>query len=220
MKSTVPNHIEFSILSDGELWTGLKRGNPDVLQFLFFRYYNDLYFYGIKLVNDQNLVVDTIQDLFSSLWEERKRLSNVQHIKAYLFKIFRNKLLQAPPKKMIQFSLRDSTQLPDKSFVISHEDVIIEEETRSQISKAIGAVLEELTDRQKEILYLKFYCGLSQSEISEAMGMNKQSVSNLLNRSITSFRKKMKRLDFAVFLIFLKIYFSFTEYQYHFFASL
>ena len=200
MKPTAANHIEYSNLGDGMLWTELKRGDPEVLQLLFFRYYNDLYFYGTKLVNDQNLVVDTIQDLFSSLWEGRKRLSDVQHIKAYLFKIFRNRLLQAPPKNMIQFSLRDSGQLPDKSFVISHEDVIIEEETRSQMSKAIGAVLEELTDRQKEILYLKFYCGLSHSEISDAMGMNKQSISNLLNRSITSFRKRMKKFDFAVLL--------------------
>ncbi len=126
MKSTAASHNEFSSLGDGELWTELKRGEPDVLQLLFFRYYNDLYFYGIKLVNDQNLVVDAIQDLFSALWEGRKRLSDVQHIKAYLFKVFRNRLLQAPPKKMIQFSLRDSGQLPDKSFVISHEDVIID----------------------------------------------------------------------------------------------
>jgi len=202
MKLTATSNIKSSNLSDSQLWTDLKRGDPDVLQVLFFRYYNDLYFYGTKLVNDQNLVVDTIQDLFSSLWEGRKRLSDVQHIKAYLFKIFRNRLLKAPPKKMIQFSLRDSGQLPDKSFIISHEDVIIEEETRSKMSKTIGAILEELSDRQKEILYLKFYCGLSHNEISDALSMNKQSVSNLLNRSINIFRKKMKRFDFAVFLIF------------------
>lgn len=204
MKLTDTNHIKLATLGDNQLWIELKRGDPDVLKVLFFRYYNDLYFYGTKLVNDQNLVVDTIQDLFSGLWEGRKRLSEVQHIKAYLFKVYRNKLLQAPPKKMIQFSLSDTGQLPDKSFIISHEDVIIEEETRLQMSKTISAVLEELTDRQKEILYLKFYTGLTHDEISDALGMNKQSVSNLLNRSINSFRKKMKSFDFAAFLIFLE----------------
>ncbi len=99
MKLTDPNHVELSTLGDGQLWTELKKGDSDVLQLLFFMYYNELYFYGIKLVNDQNLVVDTIQDLFSNLWEGRKRLSDVQHIKAYLFKVFRNRLLQVPPKK-------------------------------------------------------------------------------------------------------------------------
>jgi RNA polymerase sigma factor (sigma-70 family) len=205
MKFTGAKRIESSGQDDGQLWAALKQGNPDVLQLLFFRYYNDLYFYGTKLVDDQNLVVDTIQDLFSGLWEGRKGLSKVRHMKAYLFRVFRNKLLQAPPRKVIQFTLKDMSQLPDKAFIISHEDVIIEEETRMKMSKTISAVLEELTDRQKEILYLKFYSGLSHDEISEAMGMNKQSVSNLLNRSITSFRNKMKRYDFAVFLIFLEI---------------
>ena len=189
---------ELSNLSDSELWTGLKKGNPEVLKFLFISFYNPLYFYGIKLVNDQNQVVDTIQDIFQNLWETRKRLSDVQHIKAYLFKIFRNELLKAPQKKALLFSLMESDKLPDKAFIISHEDVIIEQETRSQISKAIAAVHEELTDRQKEILYLKFYCNLSNAEISDTLSINKQSVSNLLNRTIITFRKKMKKLDLSL----------------------
>ena len=202
MKLTITKNIEFLHMSDGLLWKELKNGNPEVLNFLFYKFYNDLYFYGNKLVNDKNLIIDTIQDVYTDLWEGKSRLSDVQHIKAYLFTIFRNRILQAPKKNIVLFSLRERDRIPDKAFVISHEDIIIEEETQEQISKTIVAILDELTDKQKEIIYLKFYCDLSNSEISQTMSINKQSVSNLLNRSINTFRSKVKNFDLSLFLTF------------------
>ena len=193
MNMTITNNHEFSNLSDSKLWNELKKSNPDALHILFYKYYNDLYFYGTKLVNDNNLIIDTIQDLFSNLWENKKRLSDVRNIKAYIFQIFRNKLLKAPQKSISIFSLMDISQIPEKEFVVSQEDIIIEKETRSQISTTILTVFEELTDKQKEILYLKFYCNLSNTEISQTLSINKQSVSNLLNRSINTLRKKIKK---------------------------
>ena len=195
MKLAATENSEISNLSDSELWTELKKGNPDVLNFLFCKYYNDLYFYGSNLVNDNNLIIDTIQDVFSILWENNKRLSDVQHTKAYIFKIFRNKLLKATQKNISFFSLKDISKIPEKEFVLSEEDIIIEQENRSQISKIINNVLEELTDKQKEILYLKFHCNLSNTSISQTLSIKKQSVSNLLNRTINTFRKKLKDYD-------------------------
>ena len=200
MKLDTTENSEISNLSDGQLWTELRKGNSDVLNALFYRFYDDLYFYGTKLVNDKNLIIDTIQDVFSILWESKKKLSDVRHIKAYIFKIFRNKLLKAPQKKINYFSLKDIDKIHEKEFIISQEDIIIEQETRSQIAKKIIIVLEELTDKQKEILYLKFYCNLSNTDISQTLSINKQSTSNLLNRSINAFRKKLKNYELLLLL--------------------
>ncbi|MEN8227961.1 MAG: sigma-70 family RNA polymerase sigma factor [Bacteroidota bacterium] len=198
MKLTAPTNSELSDLSDGQLWNELKKGNPDVLNIFFRIYYNDLYFYGTKLVKDKNLIIDTIQDVFSNLWEGKEKLSDVQYIKAYLFKIFRNRLLKASQKNIILFPLKDSRELPEKELIISHEDMIIEQEIKSQISKTIHIVLEELTEKQKEIIYLRFYCNLSNTEISQTLSINKQSVSNLLNRALNTFRKKLNNSDLSL----------------------
>ena len=186
--------------SASQLWIELKKGNSDALNVLFHTYYNDLYFYGIKLVNDNNLIIDTIQDVFSILWENKKKLSDVQNVRAYIFTIFRNKLLKVSQKNINFFSLDDISKIPEKEFIISQEDLIIEKETKSQISKSISAILEDLTDKQKEILYLKFYCNLSNTEICQTLQINKQSVSNLLNRSINTFRKKLEKYDLSLLL--------------------
>ena len=198
MKLTDTPNSKLSNMSDGQLWTELKNGNPNVLHIFFRNYYNQLYYYGTKLVNDKNLIIDTIQDVFTDLWDDRERLSDVQHIKAYLFKIFRNRLLKASQKKISVSSLKDISENPEKELIISHEDIIIEQEIRSQISKTILTILEELTDKQKEIIYLRFYCNLSNTEISQTLSIKKQSVSNLLNRSLNTFRKRLNNRDLSL----------------------
>lgn len=194
MKFTILNNSDKSNINDGQLWIELKKGNPDALKIFFYRFYDDLYFYGTRLINDNNLIVDTIQDVFTNLWEDRKRLSDVVHVKAYLFKIFRNKLRKAPYKKISIFSM-DNNKLPETEFIISQEDIIIERETKSEISQIFTDILENLTDKQKEMLYLKFYCNLSNNEISQILSIEKQSVYNLLNRSLNALRKNLKNYD-------------------------
>ena len=70
----------------------LKNDNPDALNKLFYEFYDDLYFYGTNLSNDNDQITDSIQEVFIYLWESRKLLSKVLHLKAYIYKIFRNRL--------------------------------------------------------------------------------------------------------------------------------
>ncbi|KPL11850.1 MAG: hypothetical protein AMS23_11005 [Bacteroides sp. SM1_62] len=192
MKIIATENSKISNLSDCQLWIELRRdGNPDVLHALFYRFYDDLYFYGSKLVKDNDLILDTIQDVFSILWEDRKRLSDVQNVKAYLFKTFRNKLLKTSHKNVSFFFLMDIRKIPENESILSPEDIIIEKENRSEISKTISDVLVDLTDKQKEILYLRFKCNLSIAEIGQTLSIKKQSVSNLLHRTINKLRRKL-----------------------------
>ncbi len=188
--------------SDSELWIKLKENNPNALNSLFYRFYNDLYFYGKKLSTDDNHVIDTIQDIFANLWENRNKLSNVVYVKAYLFKIFRNKLLKTSNKNIVHSLLTDNNKL-EKEFIISHEDIIVEHETKTKTRRIITTLLEDLTDKQREIIYLKFYCNLSNSEISRSLSIETQSVCNMLNRTFTTLREKLKKNNFLFFLICL-----------------
>ena len=56
-----------------------------------------------------------------------------------------------------------------------------------------------LTKRQKLILELRFFKGLSYDQIAEKLCMNYQSVNNLAFRTILSLRRQM----FILMLIFL-----------------
>lgn len=182
-------------MSDNELWDELKSGNPDALRALFYEYYNSMYSYGSRLSNDNELIIDTIQDVFAYLWEYRKKHNNVIHIKAYIFKIFRNRIFKKKTKdKFLQKYSQDYYESMI-NFDISQEDIIIKEEDQKQKLKIINELFKELTVRQREILFLKFYCDMTNTEISHSLSIEIQSVSNLLNRTFTAFRKKLKTSD-------------------------
>ncbi|MCK5169000.1 MAG: sigma-70 family RNA polymerase sigma factor, partial [Bacteroidales bacterium] len=125
-----------------------------------------------------------------------------EHVKAYIFRIFRNKLLKPSNKNTVNTLLPDDNKL-EKEFIISHEDIIVELETKTKISKIITTLLEDLTDKQREIIYLKFYCNLSNLEISESLSIEKQSVCNMLNRTFNTLREKLIKNNLLFFLICL-----------------
>ncbi|MCD6112165.1 MAG: sigma-70 family RNA polymerase sigma factor, partial [Bacteroidales bacterium] len=101
MNNNIHKYSNLSNKSDLQLWNEIREGNSDALSKLFYRFYEDLFFYGKKLTNDNAHIADTIQNIFLKIMELKNKNSNVTYVKAYIFKIFRNKLLKKKQKSLI-----------------------------------------------------------------------------------------------------------------------
>ena len=181
---------KFQFENDQRLWRILRNGNPVALNRLFIKYYSDLYFYGLKLVGNNNRVSDAIQDVFANIWETRKGTSEVNHVRAYLFVALRNNLLRVNPKDILNSNDYDVCQNSDFCFDISPEDIYIDNELKLGKTRIIEELLSGLSPKQREIIYLKFYSNYSNIEISSILSIKPQSVANLLTRTINKLRKK------------------------------
>lgn len=182
------NHI-----NDEELWLQLKQGNRDAFAELFRRYYMRLYEYGIHLVSHkEELLKDTIQDLFADLWEKRKKLAEVQYVKTYLFKSFRRNLLRTLKKRRNILLLFDHTNIQPNSFSLSTQDLMIAAEMKQEIELKVNEALQGLTVSQKEIIYLKFKDNLDYEEIEEITNLKYQSIRNSVHRALKSLRNILK----------------------------
>ncbi|GAC1585782.1 MAG: hypothetical protein NVS3B25_00300 [Hymenobacter sp.] len=71
----------------------------------------------------------------------------------------------------------------------SHEEFLIAEQHDSEQSARLLAALGQLTNRQREALYLKFFDGFSYERIAEVMALNIQSVRNLVFNALKAVRK-------------------------------
>lgn len=188
MESKCQKDYTVQLNEDQALWLSLKSGDSSALDQLFNNYYEKLYFYGLKLARDHNKVADAIQDLFANIWETRQNLSEVTYVKAYLFAILRYDLLKPNPKTILDSPNTDN--LNDHSFTISPEELYINKESQSEGVRIIEDLLTNLSSKQKEIIYLKFYNNYSNTEISCVLSIKPQSVANLLARTISRLRKK------------------------------
>jgi RNA polymerase sigma factor (sigma-70 family) len=86
-------------------------------------------------------------------------------------------------KKTTNFDGQSNT-----SFEVSHETfVIINEEDKKKVLQLIAA-LAKLPNRQREIIYLKYYLNLSYEEICDIMQIQYQVARNQISQAIKTLK--------------------------------
>lgn len=171
-----------------EAWDNFKSGDFDSLGVLFELHYRELFYYGIKVVDLSELVKDTIQDLFADVWERRDKMINVANFKAYLIVSLRRELIRRAGKLRTE-SL--SSEISSLQFSFSAEEFLINDEEIKSQSRILANSLSSLTEKQREVILLRFFHNLEFEEMAQILDINIQSVRNLLFRSLEKVRKDM-----------------------------
>jgi RNA polymerase sigma factor (sigma-70 family) len=179
--------------SDESLWLNFRTGDHKAYTLLLRKHANVLFSYGCKFSKDEDFVKDCIQDVFFELWNRREKISQAANVKAYLFKSLRLRIFREQSKWNNSSSFEGSFLFEDDFNIESH---LIQEQTSKEIRQKLQTILTGLTQRQKEILYLHFFEDMDHDGIGRTMGLNRQSVYNLLYRSITTLRKKAEFINF------------------------
>jgi RNA polymerase sigma-B factor len=66
---------------------------------------------------------------------------------------------------------------------------------RAERRAALGPLISELPEREQVMLYLRFYEGMTQSEIAKRLGISQMHVSRLLSRSLQQLRELAETPD-------------------------
>lgn len=180
---------------DYKVWIDLKNGEREALEYIINKYYSDLYYYGIKLSKNPEISEDCIQDMLITLWEKRNALQIIYNLKSYLFKSLKRRVVRVLAAEKREEAHQENLKNILPEFLFSVEDKIIGKQQTQENKQKLISILSKLSNRQKEIVYLKFYQGLNYDEIADVMSLKKQSVHNLLQEAIKSLRKNFFCLD-------------------------
>lgn len=176
------------------LWDSLRKGNDIAFSTLYKKYVQSLFNYGMHIHPNRDLIKDCIQELFIKFWEKRESLGSIEKVSFYLFRSFKNLLFHkieiSSKKSPLTQDLIDqmAPELPAENFYINSEMV------DQRIIRLKKAVLL-LTDRQREVILLRFFQGFEAKEIAEIMNLSIPGVHNLLSLTIKSLRGKIKWND-------------------------
>lgn len=186
---TLSKRSEQSI-EDRVLWQSFKKGNELAFSSLYKKYVNKFYNYGMHLSFDKEIVLDTIQELFTNLWAKHSQLADVQAVNYYLFKAFRNLLFQKVKQKKNFFISIDENSDFKESDLTREESLIVEQTTREQHLQ-LEMAMKSLSKRQREVVLLKFYNELSYQEVASVMEISVESAHNLLSKAIHTLRDNL-----------------------------
>ena len=188
--------------SDITLWNQLRSGDEEAFSSLFERYYSTLVNYGKALMTGEDLVKDCVQDVFVDIWTYRYKLNEAIVVKAYLLSSVRKRIARLHHREHIFSNIKQIDSL-EFLFDFSIEDRLIADETTAKKVEQLNKSINQLSDRQKEAIYLRYHQGLSVEQVAEVLNLNYQSTKNLLHRAILQLRK-----DFPISVLFLLLNFS------------
>ncbi|MBU3122907.1 RNA polymerase sigma factor [Sinomicrobium weinanense] len=169
-----------------------QAGDEQAYETLYIRYVELLFEYGICQYHNKSFVEDALHNFYLELWKAKERLSVVSPIYPYLIKSFKRYLFARAKKQRRNINLSDTMVVTGKDH--ETDDTQEEAEFRNEKELAVQKALPKLSEKQQEIIHLKYYSGLSYNEIGEIMGMNIKSVYNLMFQAINQLRKHVDDL--------------------------
>ena len=126
----------------------------------------------------------------STLWQDLGRAPTVAEI-ASSADITEDDVLQA--LDALQAYTTDSLDAPTGDSSSSAVESIGGEDSSFQLSEdwlSLAPALRDLPERERTILYLRFFEGKTQTEIAEEMGISQMHVSRLVSQSLEKLRKR------------------------------
>ena len=89
----------------------------------------------------------------------------------------------------------------DQELYSDAEEQWIRSEEESEVQVKLDKAMAQLSDRQKEIIHMKYYQQMEYEEIARIMDLNYQSARNLVNRALMVLRKEMVTLVMIILLL-------------------
>jgi RNA polymerase sigma factor (sigma-70 family) len=184
------------------LWQNFKKGDKQAFNTILQQHYPWLLNYGVRLMSDRRLIRDCLQDFFLDLWAKRENLGHVQNVKAYLILSFRRRLFREKEKNNRLGIVSEPSENYDFHVQFDIETQLMDIEQENETNAKLKKHLDNLTKRQREAIYLRFYQGLDYTEITEIMAINHHSAVNLVNDALKLMRKNWHILQAFVVAYF------------------
>lgn len=148
--------------SDFEIITEILTGNPGRFSGLVKRYSPLCYYYFQQRCGcDVETAKGMVQEVFMRVFKNLSRLEPDPAFRPWLMRICRNLAIDTQRKKS-RISESLSRKVPDELRTVSPEKIVVK-------TAIIRDALQTLSDRQREIVEMHYFWGLSCSEIAEIM---------------------------------------------------
>ena len=150
-------------------------GDTDSFTELCRRYYPAMVAIAHSIIGDRHLAEDAAQQTFAKAVRKMTQLKNKTKFAAWLAVICRNVALDLARRKEKLHTADDLSMIAAKSHKNGH-------------SEAIREALNKLSASAREVIFLRYYDGMTYEQISAVLGISEQAINGRLRRA----KKKME----------------------------
>ncbi|HEY8388798.1 MAG TPA: sigma-70 family RNA polymerase sigma factor [Parasegetibacter sp.] len=179
-----------------EHWNQLREGKSEALSALYRIHYVGLMNYGFRLIQDRDKVNDSIISVLIDLWNKRSTLPEVKNVRAYLItSLYRRIILEIKSDRKREEQTEELLEIQEQN-EMSCEDILLKNEENREFNQIFLKAFKKLTERQKELLRLKFFEDMDYDSIAIKCAITKRTAYNIIHDALKILKNELKGADF------------------------
>ncbi len=186
------------ILEDHVLVRQFVDGKQSAIEELISRHKNRVFTYILLIVKNQHLAEDIFQDTFIKVIKSLKagKYQDKGKFVSWVLRIAHNLIIDYYRKQKLQKTLsNDDSEMDLFNSKKLAEDTVEDTMVQDQIYSEVRTLLESLPADQRNVVYLRHYCGLSFKEIADQTGVSINTALGRMRYALINMRKMMEEYN-------------------------
>jgi len=176
-----------SATEDRQVIQRIRSGDASAFEALFHAHYSRLFRFLLHFTRSTDLAEELVQELFTSIWTQKRDFNPRGSLRPYLFKMAKNlaldhirhhRVLRMKEGEILDELLRN-VKTPDEQL----DNKLLLEELQRAIKK--------LPHRCRLIFIMSRYDGLKYAEIANILAISKNTVETQISRALKAVRKHL-----------------------------
>jgi len=160
-----PAPLAASETSDAELLARVGKHDSEAFEILYGRYVRPVFSLALRRLGDRGHAEDAVQEAFAAIWRSASTYRPERGAAGgWLYTVARNAIVD----RLRRNGPTADSELPE---LASHEAGPDQQAEDSYVSWRVHRALEELPPREREVIELAYWSGMSQSEVADYLGL-------------------------------------------------
>lgn len=173
--STIGKFLTKDAERDREIMTRIKARDSAALSELYDFYNRLLFGLILSILKKREEAEDILQEVFITIWEKAEQFDlDKGTVYTWIVSLARNKSIDRLRSKVYKEQKKQSASLDNEDVfypLYSDEQDPLEQTILADRAKSVHEALDQISDKQRKVLQVAYFNGMSQSEIAEVFGI-------------------------------------------------
>ncbi|PTS95361.1 hypothetical protein DBR11_21490 [Pedobacter sp. HMWF019] len=192
--------MNYKDTSDEDLVVAVNGDSMEAFEELYDRYWSKLYLAAQKRIHSNEHAEEMVQDFFTHLWFNRKKLVLKKNFSTYAFTAIRYQVLNFIDKENVRRNYMDHLSANVASFDNSTEETVFLHNLHESIEREVN----RLPEKCRMVFNLSRNAQKNNKEIADEMDISEKTVEKHLTKAIKRLRVSLNDALFLIVLLLLR----------------